>query len=148
MRVLLLLSVILKGESSSELVLRSGVLVRRLAWFSVPAWLRVDVPGAAVSSSSKSSRVEDCLLGGCSGGSLPCIIASILSYSSWSSSAISGALASCSASSDDVVENPWKEPLSLDSTSASASPCSDSSELDILSGGLLVLVRLMRFIAP
>ena len=65
-----LLNFLLGGESSSELVPRGGVLVRRLlARVGALAW--ISVGAAAGSSSSRSSRVVDLLLGGSSGGNLP-----------------------------------------------------------------------------
>ena len=135
-RVLWLLSWILRGESSSELVHRGGVLVPRLAWVGAPAWFWVDVPGVAMSRSSRSSRVEDCLLGGRSGGSLPCMMARIRLYSGLSSSAISN----FSGSVGGEVENPWQG-------SSSSARWTSSSELLIRSGGPRVFILLIRLMA-
>ena len=124
--------------------------MRRPALVLAPVRSLVDGPTFVPSRSSRSSLVEDCLLGGCSGGMVPWIIPRIFLYLGMSSSAISGLLGCgssclsfvCSSGSSDVgVENPWKELLPSDSTSAAPS---ESSELVSLSGGCLVLVRRMR----
>ena len=154
MRVLRLLSSILRGESSPELVRGGGVLVRFLASVLAPVWLLVDGPLAVSSRSSRSSLVDEALLGGCSGGMVPWMMPRILLYSGMSSSAIPGLFpcgssglsgssvsSGSSGSSVDVVEKPWKELVPSDSSSAAPS---ESSELVIMSGGRLVLVFRIR----
>ena len=131
-RVRPLLIFILSGGSSSELVCWGGVS----GWpasVGTPAW----ISAGAGPASSRSSRVDDRFLGGCSSGSLPWMIARILLYSGLSSS-ISNYGSSGSVGGEE--SKPWQGP-------SSSARWTSLLELLMRSGGRLVLDLLMRLSA-